>query len=162
MTENKEIPKAAPSGKTTPAMEQYFRIKGDNPDCLLFFRMGDFYEMFFEDAVVAAAALNITLTKRGKQEGDDIPMCGVPFHAADIYLARLIKQGFRVAICDQMESPAEAKKRGYKSVVHRDVVRIVTPGTLTEDNLLAHQGGKNLYLWVLVRYVRKTIQWDLH
>ncbi|MGB0843960.1 MAG: DNA mismatch repair protein MutS [Alphaproteobacteria bacterium] len=130
--------------KTTPAMEQYFRIKDDNPDCLLFFRMGDFYELFFEDAVVAAAALNITLTKRGKQEGDDIPMCGVPFHAADIYLARLIRQGFRVAICDQMESPAEAKKRGYKSVVKRDVVRIVTPGTLTEDNLLAPEANNYL------------------
>jgi len=117
-------------------MAQYLRIKDDHPDCLLFYRMGDFYEMFFEDAVVASAALDITLTKRGAHAGEEVPMCGVPVHAADTYLSRLIRKGFRVAICEQMEDPAEAKKRGAKSVVKRDVVRLVTPGTLTEDGLL--------------------------
>ncbi len=117
-------------------MAQYLAIKRAHPDCLLFYRMGDFYELFFEDAARAAAALDIQLTKRGKHEGDDIPMCGVPVHAAEAYLARLIRQGFRVAVCEQMEDPAEARKRGSKSPVRRAVVRIVTPGTLTEDNLL--------------------------
>src|SRR3546814_8317988 len=112
------------------------RIKAAHPDCLLFYRMGDFYEMFFEDAAQAAAALDIALTKRGAHNGEDIPMCGVPIHAADGYLARLIRKGFRVAICEQMEDPAEAKKRGAKAVVKRDVVRLVTPGTLTEEALL--------------------------
>ncbi|HEV2160815.1 MAG TPA: DNA mismatch repair protein MutS [Stellaceae bacterium] len=117
-------------------MAQYLDIKRAHPDCLLFYRMGDFYELFFDDAVRAARALDITLTKRGKHDGDDIPMCGVPVHAAEAYLARLIRQGFRVAVCEQMEDPAEAKKRGGKAVVKRAVIRIVTPGTLTEDNLL--------------------------
>ena len=98
--------------------------------------MGDFYELFFEDAVAAAQALGIVLTKRGKHLGEDIPMCGVPIHRADEYLQRLIRQGFRVAVCEQMEDPAEARKRGSKAVVRRDVVRLVTPGTLTEDSLL--------------------------
>ncbi|MDE1932101.1 MAG: DNA mismatch repair protein MutS, partial [Alphaproteobacteria bacterium] len=120
----------------TPLMAQYLDIKRAHPDCLLFYRMGDFYELFFDDAVQAARALDITLTKRGKHDGDDIPMCGVPVHAAEAYLARLIRQGFRVAVCEQMEDPAEAKKRGGKAVVKRAVIRIVTPGTLTEDNLL--------------------------
>jgi DNA mismatch repair protein MutS len=120
----------------TPAMAQFIEIKAANPDCLLFYRMGDFYEMFFEDAEVASRALGITLTKRGKYRGEDIPLCGVPVHAADDYLQRLIALGHRVAVCEQMEDPAEAKKRGSKSVVRRDVVRLVTPGTLTEDNLL--------------------------
>ncbi|HEX2581835.1 MAG TPA: DNA mismatch repair protein MutS [Dongiaceae bacterium] len=120
----------------TPLMAQYLATKARYPDCLLFYRMGDFYELFFEDAEKASAALDIVLTKRGKHEGQDIAMCGVPFHAADAYLARLIRQGFKVAICEQVEDPAEAKKRGYKEVVRRDVVRIVTPGTITEDNLL--------------------------
>jgi DNA mismatch repair protein MutS len=117
-------------------MAQYLELKRAHPDCLLFYRMGDFYELFFDDAVAAAKALDITLTKRGKHEGDDIPMCGVPVHAADAYLARLIRQGFRVAVCEQVEDPAEAKRRGSKSVVKREVVRILTPGTLTEDTLL--------------------------
>ena len=121
---------------TTPMMAQYLEIKAAHPGALLFYRMGDFYEMFFEDAVNAAAALDIALTKRGKHDGDDIPMCGVPVHAAEGYLLTLIRKGFRVAVCEQMESPAEAKKRGYKSVVKRDVVRLVTPGTLIEDSLL--------------------------
>ncbi|MBH0238630.1 DNA mismatch repair protein MutS [Methylobrevis sp. L22] len=117
-------------------MEQFIEIKAANPDSLLFFRMGDFYEMFFEDAEVASRALGITLTKRGKHYGRDIPMCGVPLHTADDYLQRLIALGHRVAVCEQVEDPAEARKRGAKSVVRRDVVRLVTPGTITEDNLL--------------------------
>jgi len=126
----------APAATASPMIRQYQAIKQDNPDSLLFFRMGDFYELFFEDAVKAAEALNITLTKRGRHDGDDIPMCGVPHHAADSYLERLIRQGFKVSVCEQMEDPAAAKKRGPKSVVRRDVVRVVTPGTLTEDTLL--------------------------
>jgi DNA mismatch repair protein MutS len=120
----------------TPMMAQYLDIKARHRDALLFYRMGDFYEMFFDDAVNAAAALDIALTKRGKHLGDDIAMCGVPVHAAEGYLLTLIRKGFRVAIAEQMENPAEAKKRGSKSVVARDVVRLVTPGTLTEDTLL--------------------------
>ncbi len=120
----------------TPMMAQYLKIKADHPDALLFYRMGDFYELFFDDAAAAAEALDIALTKRGKHDGDDIPMCGVPVHSAEGYLLTLIRKGFRVAVCEQMESPAEAKKRGAKSVVHREVVRLVTPGTLTEESLL--------------------------
>ncbi len=121
----------------TPMMEQFIEIKAANQDSLLFYRMGDFYELFFQDAEIASRALGITLTKRGKHQGEDIPMCGVPVHAADDYLQKLIGQGYRVAVCEQMEDPAEAKKRGSKSVVRRDVVRLVTPGTITEDKLLA-------------------------
>ncbi len=120
----------------TPMMAQFIEIKMANPDSLLFYRMGDFYELFFEDAEVASRALGITLTKRGKHQGDDIPMCGVPVHAADDYLQKLIALGHRVAVCEQMEDPAEAKKRGAKSVVKRDVIRLVTPGTITEEKLL--------------------------
>ncbi|MEO3386528.1 DNA mismatch repair protein MutS [Mesorhizobium sp. CAU 1741] len=118
-------------------MEQFIEIKQANPDSLLFYRMGDFYELFFQDAEIASRALGITLTKRGKHQGEDIPMCGVPVHAADDYLQKLIGQGHRVAVCEQVEDPAEAKKRGSKSVVKRDVVRLVTPGTITEEKLLA-------------------------
>ncbi|WP_110749844.1 DNA mismatch repair protein MutS [Phyllobacterium leguminum] len=117
-------------------MEQYIEIKAANEGSLLFYRMGDFYELFFDDAVQASKALGITLTRRGKHLGEDIPMCGVPIHAADDYLQTLIAKGFRVAVCEQMEDPAEAKKRGSKSVVRRDVVRLVTPGTITEEKLL--------------------------
>ncbi|MGC8201241.1 DNA mismatch repair protein MutS [Aliiroseovarius sp. PTFE2010] len=117
-------------------MAQYLELKAQYADALLFYRMGDFYELFFDDAVAAAGALDIALTKRGKHLGEDIPMCGVPFHAAEGYLLTLIRKGFRVAVCEQMENPSEAKKRGSKSVVKRDVVRLVTPGTLTEDSLL--------------------------
>ncbi|WP_409202410.1 DNA mismatch repair protein MutS [Sulfitobacter sp. S190] len=124
------------TGTTTPMMAQYLEIKSGYPDALLFYRMGDFYEMFFDDAVAASEALDIALTKRGKHEDKDIPMCGVPVHAAEGYLLTLIRKGFRVAVGEQLESPAEAKKRGSKSVVKRDVVRLVTPGTLTEDSLL--------------------------
>lgn len=117
-------------------MAQYLAIKAQHPDCLLFFRLGDFYELFFEDAQRAAKALDIALTRRGQFQGKDIPMCGVPAHAYENYLARLIRQGFHVAICEQTEDPATAKKRGAKSIVTREVVRIVTPGTVTEDSLL--------------------------
>ena len=120
----------------TPMIAQYLEIKAANADCLLFYRMGDFYELFFGDAEVASRALGIALTKRGKHLGADIPMCGVPVHSADDYLQRLIAQGHRVAVCEQIEDPAEAKKRGPKAVVRRDVVRLVTPGTLTEETLL--------------------------
>ncbi len=120
----------------TPSMAQYLEIKAANPDSLLWYRMGDFYELFFEDAVTASAALGIVLTKRGKHQGADIAMCGVPIHRADEYLQRLIRQGYRVAVCEQLEDPAEARKRGSKAVVKRDVVRLVTPGTLTEETLL--------------------------
>ncbi len=120
----------------TPMMAQYLEIKADHPGALLFYRMGDFYELFFDDAVAAAEALDIALTKRGKHLGEDIAMCGVPYHAAEGYLLTLIRKGFRVAVCEQLESPVEAKKRGSKSVVKRGVVRLVTPGTLTEETLL--------------------------
>jgi DNA mismatch repair protein MutS len=122
--------------KITPMISQYIEIKSVNPDCLLFYRMGDFYELFFADAEVASRALGIVLTKRGKHMGRDIPMCGVPVHRADEYLSRLIGLGHRVAVCEQIEDPAEAKKRGSQSLVKRDVVRLVTPGTITEDSLL--------------------------
>jgi DNA mismatch repair protein MutS len=125
---------AAP--KATPSMAQFLEIKAVNPDSLLFYRMGDFYELFFADAEIASRALGIVLTKRGKHEGEDIPMCGVPVSRADDYLQRLIGLGHRVAVCEQLEDPAEARKRGSKSVVRRDVVRLVTPGTVTEENLL--------------------------
>jgi len=129
------IPPSLPSN-TTPMLEQYWRIKESYKNCLLLFRLGDFYELFFEDAQIAARVLDIALTKRGKQNGDDIPMCGIPAHASENYIARLIKQGHHVAICEQMESPDEAKKRGTKAVVKREVIRVITPGTLTEDTLL--------------------------
>ncbi|HZQ40838.1 MAG TPA: DNA mismatch repair protein MutS, partial [Rhizomicrobium sp.] len=120
----------------TPLMAQYLSIKAAHEDYLLFYRMGDFYELFFADAAKAAEALDIALTKRGKHLGEDIPMCGVPVHAAEAYLEKLIRKGFRVAVCEQIEDPAEAKRRGAKAVVKREVVRLVTPGTLTEDALL--------------------------
>ncbi|MDP3635368.1 DNA mismatch repair protein MutS [Phenylobacterium sp.] len=128
----------------TPVMAQYFEAKARQPDALVFFRMGDFYELFFEDAEKAAAALGITLTARGAHGGAPIPMCGVPVHAAEAYLAKLIRAGFKVAVCEQMEDPAEARKRGSKSIVRRDVVRVVTPGTLTEDGLLDARGANRL------------------
>jgi DNA mismatch repair protein MutS len=138
-------------GNVTPMMAQYLEIKGRYSDALLFYRMGDFYEMFFDDAEAAAAALDIALTKRGKHLGEDIAMCGVPVHAAEGYLLTLIRKGFRVAIAEQMEDPAEAKKRGSKSVVARDVVRLVTPGTLTEDTLLEARRHNFLAAWAEVR-----------
>jgi DNA mismatch repair protein MutS len=135
----------------TPMMAQYLDIKQDYPEALLFYRMGDFYELFFDDAAAAAEALDIALTKRGKHNGTDIPMCGVPVHAAEGYLLTLIRKGFRVAVCEQMESPAEAKKRGNKSVVKRDVVRLVTPGTLTEESLLQARSHNYLAAYADIR-----------
>jgi DNA mismatch repair protein MutS len=135
----------------TPMMAQYLKIKAAHPDALLFYRMGDFYEMFFDDAVAAAESLDIALTKRGKHDGNDIPMCGVPVHAAEGYLLTLIRKGYRVGVCEQLESPAEAKKRGHKAIVKRDVVRLVTPGTLTEDSLLNARSHNYLAAFVEVR-----------
>ncbi|MBF9035932.1 DNA mismatch repair protein MutS [Rhodobacterales bacterium HKCCE2091] len=139
------------TAQATPMMAQYLEIKAQHRDALLFYRMGDFYEMFFDDAEAAAEALDIALTKRGKHAGDDIPMCGVPAHSAEGYLLTLIRKGFRVAICEQMEDPAEAKKRGAKSVVRREVVRLVTPGTLTEDTLLEPRRHNFLAAWADIR-----------
>ncbi|UIJ71649.1 DNA mismatch repair protein MutS [Aurantimonas sp. HBX-1] len=133
----------------TPMMAQYIEIKAANPDCLLFYRMGDFYELFFDDAAEASRALGIALTKRGKHQGADIPMAGVPVVSADEYLQRLIGLGHRVAVCEQIEDPAEARKRGAKSVVRRDVVRLVTPGTITEEALL--DPGRPNFLMALAR-----------
>jgi DNA mismatch repair protein MutS len=149
--ENENAPEPGPMGAAappvTPMMAQYLAVKKAHPDGLLFYRMGDFYELFFDDAVAASRALDITLTHRGKHQGADIPMCGVPAHSHETYLARLIRHGFKVAICEQTEDPAEAKKRGAKSVVARDVVRMITPGTLTEDTLL--ESGRNNFLAAL-------------
>jgi DNA mismatch repair protein MutS len=155
--EDPPIPAVQPSapkavddlGRITPMMEQYIEIKAANPDCLLFYRMGDFYELFFDDAEIASRDLGIVLTKRGKHLGRDIPMCGVPIERADEYLHRLIAQGHRVAVCEQLEDPAEARKRGNKSVVRRDVVRLVTSGTLTEDSLL--DAKRNNFLLAIAR-----------
>ncbi len=121
---------------STPMMSQYLAIKKDHPNYLLFYRMGDFYEMFYEDALIASRELDIVLTKRGLQQGNDIPMCGVPHHASESYIQKLIRKGYSVAICEQLETPEEAKKRGNKSVVRREVVRIITPGTIIEESLL--------------------------
>jgi DNA mismatch repair protein MutS len=144
-----ELITAESRASATPMMEQFIEIKANNPDSLLFYRMGDFYELFFEDAVEASRALGITLTRRGQHMGQDIQMCGVPIHAADDYLQKLISLGFRVAVCEQVEDPAEARKRGSKSVVKRDVVRLVTPGTLTEEKLLSP--SESNYLMALAR-----------
>ncbi|MGE0287148.1 MAG: DNA mismatch repair protein MutS [Bradyrhizobium sp.] len=158
MTVQKPLSAPAPSepavtpeapARVTPMMEQFLEIKAANPGLLLFYRMGDFYELFFEDAEIASKALGIMLTKRGKHQGQDIPMCGVPVERSEDYLHRLIAQGFRVAVCEQMEDPAAAKARGNKSVVRRDVVRLVTPGTLTEDTLL--DARTNNYLLAIAR-----------
>lgn len=141
-------------------MQQFLTIKAEaGENVILFYRMGDFYEMFFEDAVKAAAALDIALTKRGKHEGADIPMCGVPVHASETYLQRLIKSGFRVAVCEQTEDPKEAKKRGHKSVVRREIVRVVTPGTLTEDTLLDARTSNHILCVASTRAGAMAIAW---
>ena len=153
----------------TPMMVQYLAIKEQHEGYLLFYRMGDFYELFFDDAVAASAALDIALTKRGSHKGADIPMCGVPVHAADTYLSKLIEKKFKVAVCEQTENPAEAKKRGPKSVVNRQVVRLVTQGTLTEDTLLdarahnhlaalADAGGRIGFAWLDISTGEFTVQ----
>src|SRR5215475_9187045 len=142
-------PSAEANARVTPMMEQYLEIKAGHPGLLLFYRMGDFYELFFEDAEIASKTLGIVLTKRGKHQGMDIPMCGVPVKRAEDYLHRLINAGHRVAVCEQTEDPAAAKARGNKSVVRRGVVRLVTPGTLTEDTLL--DARTNNYLLAIAR-----------
>ena len=142
-------------------MAQYLEIKSQYPDALLFYRMGDFYELFFDDAIKAAKVLDIALTKRGKHNDTDIPMCGVPHHSSENYLLTLIKSGHKVAVCEQLESPAEAKKRGYKSVVKRDVVRLVTPGTLTEDSLLKARSHNFLAAYSIVRGERSLAWVDI-
>ncbi|MEE8371365.1 MAG: DNA mismatch repair protein MutS, partial [Sphingomonadales bacterium] len=142
-------PGKAAKGGVTPMMRQYLEIRKAHEGALLFYRMGDFYELFFDDAKKAAAALDIALTKRGKHLGEDIPMCGVPVHAAENYLAKLIKKGFRVAVCEQVEDPAEARKRSPKAVVKREVIRLVTPGTITEEELL--EARRHNYLVALAR-----------
>src|SRR6202795_845581 len=157
MTIQQPIPvppdEAAPSAealsRVTPMIEQYLEIKAGHPGLLLFYRMGDFYELFFEDAEIASKTLGIVLTKRGKHQGLDIPMCGVPVERSEDYLHRLIEAGHRVAVCEQTEDPAAARARGNKSVVRRDVVRLVTPGTLTEDTLL--DARANNYLLAIAR-----------
>ncbi|MEZ5894232.1 MAG: hypothetical protein R3C58_13950 [Parvularculaceae bacterium] len=149
-TSGMKNPTASSVAQPTPMMMQYLAIKEQAGDALLFYRMGDFYELFFDDAVAASAALDIALTKRGQHLGEDIPMCGVPFHAYDAYLAKLIRAGYKVAICEQLENPEEAKKRGSKSVVKRGIVRTVTPGTIVEDALLDARANNylaSLALW---------------
>src|SRR3954447_18202454 len=142
-------PQAEAAARVTPMMEQYLEIKAAHQGLLLFYRMGDFYELFFEDAEIASRTLGIVLTKRGKHQGADIPMCGVPVERSEDYLHRLIAGGHRVAVCEQTEDPAAARARGNKSVVRRDVVRLVTPGTLTEDTLL--DARTNNYLLAIAR-----------
>ena len=158
MTIQQNIPAPAPpeatpatdaTARVTPMMEQYLEIKAGHPGLLLFYRMGDFYELFFEDAEIASKTLGIVLTKRGKHQGMDIPMCGVPVERSEDYLHRLINAGHRVAVCEQTENPAAARARGNKSVVSRGVVRLVTPGTLTEDTLL--DARTNNYLLAIAR-----------
>src|ERR1700684_1822132 len=144
-----DAPATEAAARVTPMMEQYLEITAANPGLLLFYRMGDFYELFFEDAEIASRALGIMLTKRGKHQGADIPMCGVPVERADEYLHRLIALGHRVAVCEQTEDPAAARARGNKSVVRRDVVRLGTPGTLTKDTLLDER--TNNYLLAIAR-----------
>src|SRR5690349_20096384 len=148
---------SADPGRVTPMMAQYVEIKTANPDSLLFYWMGDFYELFFQDAEIASRTLGIVLTKRGKHLGEDIAMCGVPVDRADDYLQRLIAAGHRVAVCEQTEDPAEAKKRGAKSVVKRDVVRLVTPGTITEERLL--EPGRANYFLAIARRRASDTQW---
>ena len=150
-------PGAAQDRAVTPMMAQYLGIKAQHPDALLFYRMGDFYELFLEDAAIAARTLGIVLTKRGKHQGEDIPMCGVPVERSDDYLHTLIAQGHTVAVCEQTEDPAEAKKRGGKSVVRRAVVRIVTPGTITEERLL--EPGRANLLAALARVPAEGEAW---
>jgi len=119
----------------TPMFQQYFAVKEQHPGCILFFRMGDFYELFFEDAEKVAAELDIVLTTRGVSEGEPVPMCGVPAHASENYLARLTRKGFRIAVCEQVERPEQARRRGHRAVLKREVVQVVTPGTVVDEHL---------------------------
>ena len=133
----------------TPAMKQYVSLKEVHKDSLLFFRMGDFYELFFEDAILASMELNITLTKRGKVGEEEIPMCGIPHHSIDNYLPKLIRNGFSVAICEQTDTPQNMRSKGLSGPINREVVRIITPGTLLEDHLLESKNFNPLYSYVL-------------
>ena len=126
-------------GKLSPMMVQYFQIKSEYSDCILFFRLGDFYEMFFDGAKIASRELDLVLTGRDCGQEERAPMCGVPFHSADSYIAKLVSRGYKVAICEQMEDPATVK-----GLVKRDVIRIITPGTVIEGNML--EDGTNNYL----------------
>ncbi len=148
--------------KTTPFMAQYLAAKADHPEALLFFRMGDFYELFFADAEKAAASLGIALTKRGSHGGEPIPMAGVPWHQAEGYLVKLIRAGLRWRSCEQMEDPAEAKKRGGKSIVHRAVVRVVTPGTLTEDGSARCARGQHRLAACLCSAMRRRLRGPMY
>src|SRR4051812_23637343 len=140
-----QAPGVTAAAGASPVMAQFFEAKARQPDALVFFRMGDFYELFFDDSQKPAAALGITLTARGQHGGNPIPMAGVPAHAMEAYLAKLIRAGFKVAVCDQLEDAATAKRRdGHKAVVRREVTRVVTPGTLTEDGLLDARGANRL------------------
>src|SRR5580704_4280245 len=134
----------SPSDASTPLMRQYHGVKQQIPGALLMFRLGDFYELFYEDAVTAARELEITLTARNKEKGAAIPMCGVPFHAAEGYIARLVQKGFRVAVCDQVEDPKLAKK-----LVKREITRVVTPGTVMDPALV--RSHENNYLAAVAR-----------
>lgn len=142
----------------SPMMLQYLEIKKQYPDTILLYRMGDFYEMFYEDATKASSVLGIVLTKRGNIQGDDIPMCGIPYHSYESYLNRLINNNYKVAICEQLESPEEAKKRGPKSVVKREVVRVITPGTILDDNLL-EQNENNFLVAIVTNKNMAAISW---
>ena len=145
----KENKKAKAAEKPSPVIAQYLELKAVNPGYILFYQLGDFYELFFNDAIEASEKLGLTLTKRGTYQGKDIPMAGVPLKVADEYLQKAIRAGFKVAVVEQTEDPSEAKKRGSKAVVQRDVTRLVTPGTLTEDTLL--EPGSNNFLTSLFK-----------
>jgi DNA mismatch repair protein MutS len=148
------ISSTPPADHATPAMRQYLDAKRRCRDTIVLFRMGDFYEMFYEDALVAARALDLTLTSRAKDAGGAIPMCGVPYHAIDVYLARLVKKGFRVAICEQVEDPRKAK-----GLVRREVVRVVSPGTLTDANYLdAREPAFLMAIVPVVAEVRRAVE----
>ncbi len=150
-----ESPSGARAGPAlTPMFRQYFDAKEQHPDCLLFFRMGDFYELFFEDAEKVAAELDLVLTSRGSRNGNPVPMCGVPVHASEGYLARLTRKGFRIAVCEQVERPAEARRRGYRPLLKREVVQVVTPGTVVDEHLL--EARKNSFLAGLARVDSRT------
>ena len=136
--------------KITPLIRQYLKIKNQYKDCLIFFRLGDFYELFFEDAILASKKLNILLTRRGSINGEDIPMCGVPFHQGENYLAKLLKSGFKVAICEQMEKTKISKKENNREIIERKVVRVATPGTLTEEK--EFDGSENNFLACIITF----------
>ena len=144
--------------KLTPAMDSYLETKGNYPDYIVFYRMGDFYEMFFEDAEKASSILGIVLTKRGKSADQDIPMAGVPAHSSEQYINKLVQNGCKVVICEQLETADEAKKRGIKSIIKREVTRIITPGTVTDDNLLDAKSS-NYLMSLIIRKEKSALAW---